>query len=207
MLDLDLRKYGIADEWPRLAKLQAEIRDLELARAKAQSEVVAATNAIPVAQQRDAEADAKAIRAAKSGPRAQHAAKARATLEDAERTLSAYEKAAQDAQADLGTFIAKHRDALRAAIAGALNQNARELAHHARKAAELYGFLEDARYDVKRLAPPPPPPDENAPAQRLSTTVIGVTTQRAAGPNRGDVEQMLAYLASLAAPEPQDSAA
>ena len=39
---LDLAKYGIADKWPRLAKLQGEIRDLELARAKAQGEVMAA---------------------------------------------------------------------------------------------------------------------------------------------------------------------
>jgi hypothetical protein len=35
---LDLAKYDIADKWPKLAKLQAEVRDLERAREKAQSE-------------------------------------------------------------------------------------------------------------------------------------------------------------------------
>jgi hypothetical protein len=206
MLDLDLRKYGIADEFPRLAKLQAEIRDLELAREKAQSAVMAATNAIPVAQQRDAEAAAKAIRAGRNVPDAKHERRAASALEDTQRNLAAYTRAAGDAQADMGAFIAKHRASLRAAMVEAVNENAQQLAHHARKAAELYAFAEDSKYDLKQLAPPPPPVDENAPAQRLSTTVIGVTTHRAAGPNRGDVEQMLTYLASLA-PEEQESAA
>jgi hypothetical protein len=196
---LDLKRYNLETKWPKLAKLQAEVSDLERERDKAQAEVMASEAAIAEAQAKDREADAAAIRSGKSLPKAQHQAKAEAARDNAERNLAAYQKAVADAQADLNAFIAEHRDGIRAAMVEALNRNDAELAHHAREAARRYAFREDARYDLKQFAPPPAPPDENAPAQKLSTTFIGpVTTQLAAGPNRGDVEGMLGYLAGLA---------
>jgi hypothetical protein len=200
---LDLNRYGLADKWPKLRAMQEEIASLEYHKGKAEGEVAAAQGAISAAQERDAEAAAKAIRAGKDVPKATHEAKALGALEDAERTLAAYRKALADVESDLARFVAEHRDALRAAMVEALNENDRELAHHAREAARRYAFREDAKYDLKQFAPPLAPPDENAPAQRLSTTVIGVTTQRASGPNRGDVEAMLAYLASLGLAQPE----
>jgi hypothetical protein len=196
MIDLD--RYGIADKWPRLRKKQEEVANLERRRGEAEQEVLAGRDAIPAAQERDAEAAAKAIRAGKSVPEPGHEVKARAQLEAAERTAAAFTKAAADAQSELDAFIAGHRDELRAAMVAALNANDQAIAYHAQEAQRRYAFREDARYDLKAFAPPPSPPDENAPAQKLSTSVIAIGTQRSVGPARGEVEQMLAYLASLA---------
>jgi small-conductance mechanosensitive channel len=198
---LDLERYGLEESWPKLRKLQEEVASLEKRRGEAEAAVYAARNAIPSAQEQDTEAAAKAIRAGKSMPATKHEAKARAALEDAERNLTAYHKAVASAQSDLARFTAAHAEELRDAMLDALDDKARELARVAREAAVLYGQLEDAKYDLKQFAPPPAPPDENAPAQKLSTSVISVGTQRSVGPARGDVEQMLGYLASLAPSE------
>jgi hypothetical protein len=201
---LDLEKYGIAANWPKLRVMQEEVAGLEHRRGAAEQEVAAARNAIPAAEQRDAEADAKAIRAGKSGPRAQHAAKARAALEDAERNLAAYNRALADAQSDFARFTADHRDELRAALVEALNHKGRRLAEHARQAAVLYGQLEDGKYDLKAFTPPPPLQESGPPGSlrgRSSTSVIAINTGQSVGPARGHIEDMLAYLASFAPPE------
>ena len=196
---IDLTRYGIADKWPKLAKLQREIADLEKRRGEAEGAVVAARNAIPAARDKDAEAASVAIRAGRDMPRPKHEADAVAALEDAERTLTALAKAVQSAQADLNNYLGQHREAIYGALVEAVRNSDAELAHHAREAARLYAFREDAHYDLKALAPPPAPPDENAPAQRLSTTVIGLKTTRSMGPDRGTIEQALGHLAGLGA--------
>ena len=142
-------------------------------------------------------------------PQPKHEAEALAALEGAERTLTALAKAVQSAQADLNNYLGQHREAIHAALVEAVRKSDERLAQHAREAARLYAFREDAQYDLKALAPPPAPPDENAPAQRLSTTVIGIKTARSTAPNRGDVEQILGHLAGLESgiPEPDSEEA
>ena len=196
---IDLKRYGIADKWSKLAKLQQEVASLEERRVEAEREVMAARNAIPAARDRDAEAASQAIRAGKAMPRPKHEAEALAALEGAERTLTALAKAVQSAQADLNEYLAQHSGEIRAAVVEALRDKAHQLARHAREAAVLFGQIEDSRYDLKALAPPPAPPDENAPAQRLSTSVIAIGTARTTGPARGDIEAALGYLAGLEA--------
>jgi hypothetical protein len=194
---LDLLKYGLADEWPALASLQAEVRDLELALGKAQGELQAANAAVPTAQQRDSGAASKALRSGKEVPAPRFEPRAVSAVSNAERTVAAYERAVVDATGDLNAFIADHRDALLAAMVEAVNKSDQELAYHAQETARRFAFREDARYDLKGFQPPPPPPDELAPAQPLSTTIIGIKSQRAAGPDRGHVEQVLGYLGSF----------
>ena len=197
---IDLRKYGLEGKWPRLAKLQREVSDLERRRGEAEGAVAAAQNAIPAAQERDAAEGAKAIRAGKTeGAGSEHEDRARAAFSNAERNRIAYAKAAEEARAELVATMAEHREAIYAALVEAVRKSDQELAHHAREAARRYAFREDAAYDLKALAPPPAPPDENAPAQRLSTSIIAIGTARTTGPSRGDVEQTLSYLAGLAA--------
>ena len=193
---IDLKRYGLANRWPKLAKLQAEIASLERRGGEVEGEVMAARNAIPAARDKDAEAAAKALRSGKGMPPAKHEAEALAALEGAERTLVALTKAVQDAQSDLARLMASHREKILAAVIDVLRDNGHELAHHAREASRRYAFHMDAHYDIKALAPPAPP-NENAPAARNSFTVMGIHTTRSVGPARGHVEEMLAYLAGL----------
>src|SRR5215210_3893504 len=106
---LDLNRYGLEEKWPKLGAMRQEVADLVARQGEAEAAVVAARNAISAAQERDAEAAAKAIRAGKSVPDGEHEKKARATLEDAQRNLAAYTRAAQDAKSDLARFTAEHR--------------------------------------------------------------------------------------------------
>jgi small-conductance mechanosensitive channel len=198
---MELTRYGLADKWPRLRELSEEVASLEQRRAEAESGVIGTRNAIPAAKDKDTQAAAKALRDGKAMPDAKHEAKAQAAFEDAQRTLAAYTKALESARVDLATFTAKHRAELRADILRALRERAQRLAEHTREAAQLYGTLEDSRHDLRNLAPPPPAPDENAPAQPVSTTLLGHWTlsSTAGAPARGDVEEILGYLASLEA--------
>ena len=98
---IDLSRYCIADKWPRLAKLQEEVANLEERRADVERGVMAARNAIPEARDKDAEDASQAIRAGKAIPQPKHEADAVAALEGAERTLTALARAVQGAQADL----------------------------------------------------------------------------------------------------------
>jgi chromosome segregation ATPase len=199
---MNLEKFGIAGRWPKVAQLQQELTSLEQRQGEADAAVVAARNAIPAAEAKDREADAKAIRAGEAS-KAQYKAKAQAALEDAERTLAAYGKAIEDARVELAALVAAHRTELRSAVIDALRENDQALAQHAREAARRYAFREDAQYDLKELTPPTPP-DENAPAQRNSFELLAHHTTNNT-PNRGDVEGMLGYLAGLVSqyPEPE----
>ena len=191
----DLERYGIADKWPKLGAMRQEVADLEARRGEAEAAVVAAREAIRAAQEQDAEAAAKAIRASKSVPDAKHERKALAALEDAQRSLAAYARAATDAQADLARFTAKHRAEIRADILGALRDKARRLNEHATEAAQLYATIADSYYDLKHLTPPPAPEEPSGTGQNM-VSIINVTRQ-SFGPNGGDVEGALSYLAGL----------
>jgi hypothetical protein len=191
----DLERYGIADRWPKLNAMRQEIADLEARRGEAEAAVFAAREAIRAAQEQDAEAAAKAIRAGKSVPDGKHERKVLAALEDAQRNLAAYARAATDAQADLARFTAKHRAEIRADILGALRDKARRLNEHATEAAQLYATIADASYDLKDLTPPPPSEEAAGPGQNM-VDIVNITRQ-SFGPNRGDVEGALSYLASL----------
>ena len=194
---LDLKRYGIADEFPKLARLEAEVADLERRRAEAEAAVFVARNAISGAREKDEQAAAQALRGGKAMPEAKHEAKAQAALEDAERTLTAYQKAVEGATSELAAFTAEHRTEIARAIVAALRDKAARLRELTAEAAPLYATIEDSKYDLKNLTPPPPV-DHDAPA-RDSFTVIGPVTSQAGAPQRGTVEEVLAHLASLEA--------
>jgi hypothetical protein len=191
----DLDRYGIAERWPKLNAMRQEIAELEARRGEAEAAVVAAREAIRAAQEQDTEAASKAIRGGKSVPDAKHERKALAALEDAQRNAAAYTRAAADAQTDLARFTAKHRAEIRADILGALRDKAQRLHEHATEAAQLYATIADSHYDLKDLTPPPAS-DEPAGTGQNMVSIISVTRQ-SFGPNRGDVEGALSYLASL----------
>jgi hypothetical protein len=114
---------------------------------------------------------------------------------DAQRNLAAYARAATDAQADLARFTAKHRAEIRADMLGALREKALRLQEHATEAAQLYATIADSQYDLKELTPPPPS-EEPAPGGQNMVSIVSVTRQ-SFGPNRGEIEGALSYLASL----------
>jgi hypothetical protein len=196
---MDLRKYGLEDKFPKLAKLQEEVQDLERCRGEAERDVMTARHAVEAAKEQDAEAAAKALRSGKAMPKASREEKAKAELEAAERTLSAYAKALEGAQSDLGHYMNARRAEIRASILDALHDKAAQLRVHATAAAQLYAAIEDSRYTLRDLAPPAVA-EYSGEAQPLTVAIVGaVQTTKSAGPARGDVEGILRYLATLEA--------
>jgi hypothetical protein len=65
----------------------------------------------------------------------------------------------------------------------------------AERDAELYATIASSHYDLKHLTPPPASEGASGTGQNV-VDVINITRQ-SFGPNRGDVEGTLSYLASL----------
>lgn len=91
----------------------------------------------------------------------------------------------------------EHAAKLQADIAAALSTKAQELARHAREAAALYAEFEDGKLEAKRLIPPQGAPENTREPQDSSVLIGPMNTRTITGPNRGDVEAVLSYLASL----------
>jgi hypothetical protein len=134
---LDRKRYGLEDKWPKLAKLQQEVSDLEQRRLNAERAVMAARQAVEEGREEDDQYSAKVLRSGKDMPEPKHEMKAKARLQASERTLRAYGKALEGAQADLAAFTAQHAAEIRAGVVEALEEKARLLAQHAREAAAL----------------------------------------------------------------------
>ena len=193
-----LQALGLESKWPRLARLQSEIAGLEQRNREVDVEANRLRAALGPARERDLDLEAKAVRAGGKVPEPKSEREVRTKLERAERDLAVMGRALQAAQTDLGTFLAQHQGALYEDVAQARAEIAAKVAESARVALADYVRYEDLFYTAKALQPPPQPVDSNAPAQRLTQAFIGIHTTRSSGPARGDVEEALRYLVSLA---------
>ncbi len=205
MSDIPLKALGLEKKWPRLSALQEEISGLTRQAASAAAEVQRLEAALSVARSEDVAAQAQALRGGKAAPKTSREEKVNCELETARRNAAVLQRAIEDAQAELAEYRAKHGAALYQAVLEARNEIARAIAEHARAVAAGFGRWSDLAYTLKDLTPPPTVDTENAPAQPLTMSVIGVQTTQSSGPPRGEVEQMLAYLASLAPNEEEGS--
>lgn len=196
---IDLERYGLSDEWPALAKLQAEVADLERRRGEAEGRVQAARQALHDARDKDAQLAGAAIRAGRSVPEPKHAQKAQQQLEAAERVVLGYQRALESAQTDLAAFMAEHSEEIQRSVMQALRSDSQRLRELMSEAAPIFGRLMDSKYDLRALTPPTPPAEPSGPGR--DTTDFGGVITRAnayAEPHqRGDVEAVLGYLASL----------
>jgi hypothetical protein len=208
-MNINLKALGLEKKWPRLATLQAEIADLEKHTRQAEMEVDARRAAIQPAREQDLDAAAKAVRSGAKSPKTSNEDEARGRLQVAERNHAVMTRALENARTDYGAYLQKHRAPLFADVAQQRQEIAREAATAARVALAAYSRFEDLHYVLKGLEPPVVAADHNAPAQRLTTSVLGIKTTGPTGPDRGQVEQMLAYVASLGqdATEGDDDAA
>ena len=103
--------------------------------------------------------------------------------------------------ADVASYRLQHASKLQQDVEAALDGRAQELAKHARAAAALYAEFEDGKLEAKRLGGPRQGAPENTGEPQNSAVLIGpMSRQTLAGPNRGDIEAVLSYLASLGQP-------
>jgi chromosome segregation ATPase len=189
----------VLQRWPRLRELEEEVSDLTRRHQEAQAEAQALENQLETARRADLDREAKAVRGGKNPPKPKHEPPIQTKLEAARRNAEVYRRALEEAQSDLGVYRAEHRAALFVDLEHFRGQIARDFAKHAQAAAAGFGRWSDLAYTLKDLRPPPDyEAAENAPAVRSSTSIIGVQTRQSSGPARGEVEQMLNYLASLA---------
>lgn len=202
---LDLRSLGLEQKYPRLTRLTTEVADLEQRLHKARAAQNLAQNRLPAARERDILAEAKAMRGGKRMPAPEEEPRVRAELEEAERQADRLAVALQSAREEHGEHLAAAQSDLYHDVRRARGAIAREGAEGAQVAQRAFARYSDLTYQLKALAPAEVL-DENAPAQRLTNSFGGViTTARHAGPDRGTVEGVLSYIASLAPPEePED---
>ena len=200
MTDVPLETLNLKTRWPKLARIQEEVADLEARHRKASAKAATLRAGLPGARERDLRLAAEAVRSGRKAPAASHEDAGRAKLEAAEREAAVLQRALQAAQADYGALVAEHRDGLYRGVAEARRKIAARIAESARAALADYAKHEDFAYTLKGLAPPPPSL-EDQPVQRLTQVVGGaVMTTRSAGPPRGEVEGLLAYLIGLEEP-------
>ncbi len=197
--NIPLKALGLEKRWPRLAALQAEISDLEGRLHKARGAVHQAQGQLGPARERDLQSAGKAIRARKAVPEPEPAVQAE--LEAADRMAEQVSRALQSAREDLGNFLAAHQGALHADVVQARRKVADRLAEYARACLADYSRHEDLGRTVHDLTPAEPLV-EGAPAQRLTTSIIGVNlSPQSSAPPRGRVEQVLQHLIALAPAE------
>lgn len=203
-----LEALGLSKRWPKLRQHLEEVASFERHRLQAESKVGTLRAQLPAAHEKDLDAEAQAVRAGKGIPLPEAEPKLQAELDVATRESVVMARAAESARADLDRFMQQHQQQLFEDVAEARSQIASKAATAASEALAAYGKYEDLKYLVRSLQPPPAQPDHNAPAARLTQSIVGVATTRGGGPSRGDVEAMLSYLISLgASPEEGENAA
>ncbi len=193
-----LERFGLAKRYPKLVALQKEVADLDARRAATDGELVALRQGVGQAQQKDAEAAGKALRAGKDMPEAKHEVDANRKVQEAERKLAALSDATAAAAQDLSAEQRKHATDLIEDLGRARAETAKRVAEQAASLLADYGLFLDAEDIGKRFAPPAPVSDESAPAQD-TTFIIHAPRATPAGPQRGDVESVLSHLSSLGA--------
>jgi hypothetical protein len=201
-----LELLGLAKKWRKLARLQNEVADLQARYQEAQQEAHVLAGGIQAAREQDLEAEVRATRAGKEAPTPHHEREAKAKLEGAERNRDVLERAVASATQDLAAFKAKHAAELYADIVAARQSVAARLSEPALQLLRDFDLYMELGYVEKNHAPPPPPADELAPGGNSFTVLGQLTTQRTSGPERGTVESVLRYLASLAQPGADDAA-
>ncbi len=194
-----LARFGLQKKWRRLDKLQQEAEGLIGRYQEAAAKVAELEQGRQDARDKDLDAAAAALRKGDEVPEAEHEAALDKELSGAARTRDALQRAVEGAMADVASYRLEHVLTLQQDISAALDARAQELAEHARAAAALYAEVEDGRLVAKRLAPVQGAP-ENTGAPEDTTVLIGPMTTGtiAGGPNRGEVEAVLSYLAGLA---------
>lgn len=206
---LPLKRLGLED-WTELAQMQTEAQQLIRQHRDAELDVMRLEQGRSEARERDLEAHAKALRGGAKPPKPKHEPELERQLEAAAWNRDALEHAAMEAMTEIERYKAEHAPELRVAGLQALQDKAQQLASHAQQAAQLYGQLLEGERELARLTPPEPDPDMSQQPAQHTQMVIGGGVQSAAmlqGPQRGEVEQALAHLASLQdrfiTPEPQ----
>ncbi len=199
-----LSRFDLEKRWKRLGALQDEAQDLIGRYQEALAKVAALEQGREDARDKDLTAQAAALRSSRSShdelPEPEHELALDKDLEGARRSMQALQRATEGAIADVNAYRAKHAASLAEDIQEALGAKARALADHARQAAAIYAEVEDGKALARRFGPPPPPAQENTGAPEDTTVLIGPMTTGtiAGGPNRGEVEAVLSYLAGLA---------
>lgn len=198
-----LDRFGLAEGYPKLTKLQHEVAELDARRLEAERGLVALRQAVSAARESDSEAAASALRAGRDMPRPRHEAEAKREVEGAERTCAALQKATSTAAEDLAHEQSKHSAALVRDLSRARGAAAKRVSEQASSLLADLGLFYDTVATAKKFTPPASL-DENAPARDI---FMVAQASRPQGPQRGDIERVLAYLAGLAASVPGESGA
>lgn len=188
---------------PELNSLQQKARELEQERDKAEARASQLRIQVRDAHNEDITAEAAALNRGRKPPKPKEP-ELKAQLEGAERRLEVLRRRHALAQADVSKFIQQHHERLYELLEEAQRREAQKVAEGARALlsdlARYYKSEED-RKAMKPMLPPPPEtgPPGSADAAALTQVVMGLNTQNVmGGPQRGEIEQTLNYLASLA---------
>jgi len=142
--------------------------------------------------------EALALNAGKKPPKPQ-APELKAQLEGAERRLEVLRRRHALAQSDVSKYIQQHHEELYALLEEAQRREAQKVAEGARALLSDLARYHKCEEDAKAMRPMIPQPEHSQEAQAVTTAYLGLSTQNVfGGPQRGEIEQTLNYLASLA---------
>jgi hypothetical protein len=183
--------------WPKLAGIQNEVRHLIGEHAEAARSVTELEATREGAREQDLDSAATAIRAGAGAPSPKAEPALEKKLVGAVRTRDAFSRAVSNAIEELEAFKRQHAGALEADAARSLGVLRNKLSDHARETSALYVEAEAAAASVKKLAPPAVAPPESSAAGQdtVYAPQFAAQTSRSAGPERGEIDRVLGYLA------------
>jgi hypothetical protein len=194
---------------PELRELQQKVASLEQERNEAETRASQLRVAVRDAHFEDIAREAAALNADKR-PAKPKEPELKAQLEGAERRLEVLQHRLALAQSDVSKYVQAHHEELYALLDEAQRAEAAKVAEGARKLLAGLSRYYAVDEDVKAMRPMLPGPPETGPPGSadptpLTQVFMGLTTQKVmGGPQRGEIEETLRYLASLA-DEPEEA--
>jgi hypothetical protein len=184
---------------PELRELQQKVASLEQERNEAEARAAQLRVAVRDARDEDLMAEAVALNRGRKPPKPKEP-ELKAQLEGAERRLEVLQRRLALAQSDVSKYVQAHHEELLELLDVAQRREAAKVAEGAKQLLADLGRYYKCEEDVKAMRPMLPQPERNQEAQALTSIYMGLqTTQNVmAGPERGEIEQTLAYLAGLA---------
>jgi chromosome segregation ATPase len=193
-----LERLGLEKRWKKLASMQAEAQDLIARYQEAAQKVAEIEQGRAEARDRDLDLHAEALRKGEEMPDPEHEANLNRELASAVRTRDALQRATEGAIADVNRYRAEHASRLQRDVAEALGRTATTLAQRARETSNLYAEYQAVEQDLRRLTPRAPQPENTGAPQDVAHLIGPMGTRVVSGPNPGEIQAVLDYLASLA---------
>ena len=191
----------IIEKVPELRRLEEAVEALTQEHATATGRVQGLAGKVAQAREDDLNREAVALNHGRRAPKPKEP-ELRGQLERAQRELEVLERRLTLAGSDRSRYISEHHAEILAMLEAAHAAEGERVAAAASEALEAllaYHGAEDAARNLQRLHPAPAAENTGGP-ESVAVVWGSLTTRNMGGPQRGQLEGTLRYLAGLGAP-------